>query len=449
MIFCYVGKPRNGKSLKAMMRILWTLQNTKRYIVTNMVIDFDRVQDWCDARGLKIWARARIRILSTKEEMRHFWLYRDGMELARPADYDEPKGKGDVDYTVLFTDPRFFDGENSEGIPVQRGTLYVIDEIHTLYPARGWQGTPRHADFYCSQHGKLNDEIIFITQNTKLVDPNFYRLAQEFHYVRNHRLLKHGKFRGADKFVATIYEAPAATGKEPTMNTETFALDLEVACCYDTAAGVGMPGGTAADVGARAKGVPLWSVWAVLVVAIAFAWWAFGAVSEAGVRLANGVIENGTLSGEPMRVVGADAAASPAPAPSAEQAVKQVVPRREKGTSYLATEGGVTVVRYYVDGYSARVELSDGRILDQDSPRLGAIGHNWVEVDGERLLWRAAPSEFYRPPDPAPVVGSAGVESAAVAGAGSQPHVSPAWLSDPSRAVGAAALETVPTPPRG
>lgn len=422
-----------------MMRILWTLQNTKRYIVTNMVIDFDRVQDWCDARGLKIWVRSRIRILTTKEEMRHFWLYRDGMELPKPADYDDSKGKGDVDYSPLFEAPRFFSGENAEGLPVQCGTLYVIDEVHTLFPARGWQGTPRHADFYCSQHGKLNDEVIFITQNTKLVDPNFYRLAQEFHYCRNHRLLKHGRFRGNNKFVATIYEAPAATGKEPTMNEETFHLDLEVAACYDTSAGVGMPGGSAADVAMRVKGIPIWAGWAAIVAAIFALWWAFGWASDAGRRIAAGAVEHGTLTGEPIdarqgKFVGGqllpgrpDYPADPPQPPKAE--------RRQPGTSYLAMEDGTTLVRYSVSADGARVELSDGSVIDHTSPRLGRIGNGWAEIDGERILWRSPPSEFYRPPDPP--------ASVAVASAPVLPAVPRQAPADPSRSVGGAALETV------
>lgn len=98
---------------------------------------------------------------------------------------------------------------------------------------------------------------------------------------------------------------------------------------------------------------------------------------------------------------------------------------------YAATASGATVVRYYVNAYSARVELSDGRILDRSSPRLGSIGPNWVEIDGERILWRAAPSDFYRAPE-MPSVSPYGAPA-------------PAPAADRAFSVQGAALETVRT----
>lgn len=277
MIHFLVGKPRNGKSLRAMMHIVRMLETTDRDVVTNMVLDLDELQQLLDTRGHNFSVRHRVRIL-TDAEARNFWMCRGrGYDLPRPPDYDDKNG-ADVDYSSLFTDPRFIRGgkaalESVTGPLDLRGTCYVVDEAHNYWPARGYQNTPRHATFYCSQHGKLNDECFFITQNTKLIDPNFYRLAQDFTYCRNHRLLKFGMFRGDDKFVAKTYESPAVSANEVTLNVETFRLDLAVARCYDTSAGVGMPGGGTADKGARAKGVPLKMVILGLAAVLAlFAW---------------------------------------------------------------------------------------------------------------------------------------------------------------------------------
>lgn len=275
MIHFLVGKPRNGKTLRAMMHIIEQLTTTSRFVVTNMVLRFDLLQELLDARGHNVHVIDRVTQL-TDEEVRNFWLYRGGgYKLTAPADYDEKKG-AHVDYGPLFEDPRFRVGNRllgPDGQPAHfRGVAYFIDECHTIWPARGWQGTPRHADFYCSQHGKLNDEVWFITQNVKLVDPNFARLAQDFTYCRNHRIEKHGRFRGDDKFTAKTYPGPVSSGNEVTLNVETYRLDKAVADCYDTSAGVGMPGGGTADAGHRAKGISLRWVWVGLAAAIALIW---------------------------------------------------------------------------------------------------------------------------------------------------------------------------------
>jgi Zonular occludens toxin (Zot) len=398
MIYVYVGKPRNGKSLRAMMRILWTLEHTLRFIVTNMVLDLDEIQEWADKRGLRINARRRFFFLVTKEQMQNFWLYRDGLELTKPHDYHEKNGRGDVDYAPMFQERRFWDESKKTDTPTLKGTLYVIDEIHTLFPARGWQGTPRHADFYNSQHGKLNDEVIFITQNTKLVDPNFYRLAQEFHYCRNHRLMKHGRFRGANKFTAHIYDGPANDSGQVTLNVEEFALDLEVARCYDTSAGVGMPGGGTADAGARAKGIPLWTVWACIAAAIAGVYYVFNYVIP-GVtsKYLTSAVHDGSiipLEKKPSTPVESLSSAPPngstvkpasglfsAPDASAVESPLEPI------LSTSVPERPLYVTGYVAKGSRINVQLSDGRVITEKDAELARVERNAVHlVSGQRLF---------------------------------------------------------------
>lgn len=270
MIHFYVGKPRNGKSLKAMFAIWDALTTTDRYIITNMVIFVDILQALLIKRGFgHINVRARLRMLDDKET-KDFWLHREHGALPIPSDYADKVGD-DVDYSPIFNNPLYYVGgqvgDDNAPHPL-KGTLYIIDEVHTHWRARGWQGTPRHVEFYNSQHGKLNDMVIFITQNTKLVDQNFIRLAQDFTYCRNHRLEKHGKFRGDNKLTASTYPGPVSNSNEVTLNVEEYKLDLEMAQCYDTSAGVGMPGGGVADGGFRSKGVPLKMVWVGLAVVL-------------------------------------------------------------------------------------------------------------------------------------------------------------------------------------
>ncbi|MFA6287150.1 MAG: zonular occludens toxin domain-containing protein [Opitutaceae bacterium] len=410
MIDIFVGKPRNGKSLRAMMRILKTLVETQRYVVTNMVLDLDRIQDYLDKRGVKTNAHQRILILTSKEQMKHFWLYREfGVVLVTPPDYNEKTG-GDVDYAPLVNDQRFWLPAKEGHTPVMRGTLYVIDEIHTLFPARGWQGTPRHADFYNSQHAKLNDECVFITQNTKLVDPNFYRLAQEFHYCRNHRLMKHGRFKGANKFTVHIHDGPASTGKEPTLNVEEFKLDLEVACCYDTSAGVGMPGGGAADAGARTKGIPLWMVWAVIGFCIGGVYWFFNyEMPKLTNKYLTSAVKHGTLkpgSGSPVGAPGVPAVVSqsvPGAAPQGAKPATEADYPLESIYEDTKPEKPLYATGYVVRGKHVNVQLSDGRILTEHSPELLTVERNAVILRGGQRLYflsykpREAPKEPVQP----------------------------------------------------
>jgi len=301
MIHFFVGRPRNGKSLLVTKKILELLVSTRMFFVVNMALRLDEMQYYLDRRGHKIHVRDRVLILTEQDQMKHFWLYRNhGVVLKKPEGYDEKNGPN-VDYTQIMEDPRFFVERQTEDGLVRdfQGTCYGIDECHTLWPARGWQGTPRHADFYLSQHAKLNDMCLFVTQNTKLVDPNFYRLAQDFTYCVNGRLQKFGRFRGANKFVATTYQNPVMiNGAEPSMNVLEYSLDLEVAKCYDTSAGVGMPGGGTADVGFRVPGISLKWVWVVIGLAIAGVYVFFNYVMpDVTNKYLKGAVKGGNLQG--------------------------------------------------------------------------------------------------------------------------------------------------------
>lgn len=371
MISVFVGKPRNGKSYLAVLRILAILETTLMDVVTNMVLDLDEIQLYTDARGFSINVRSRVRML-TDDQVNDFWLFRVGYELAKPVGYDDRKSAVNVDYSPLFELPQFrIQNDMTKGL---RGTLFVIDEIHTKFPARGWQQTTRHADFYCSQHAKLGDQCIFITQNTKLVDPNFYRLAQDFTFCRNGRLEKHGRFRGANKFTAKTYPVPPSTGHEVTLNVEEYKLDLAVAACYDTSAGVGMPGGGSADKGFRVKGISLRWVW-VGLGGVLVACWAFFTyvLPHFTNRFMAGAISPGTQAKSvPALPVPASTSTHVSPAVDTEPALWV--------RGFVISGGGRSVI----------VWLSDGRTLNERSPGLESIAADGQSVVFEgRRLWLA------------------------------------------------------------
>lgn len=263
MIHALLGRPRNGKSYLACSIILDTLKEPKGpCVVTNISLDLDEVEQYV---GGERSVRNRIRIL-TDDELRAFYLYRsDGrggcLDISQPPDSDK---QSLLDFSPIF--------EKSIR------TLYVLDEIHTIWPARGWQGTSRHLMHYLSQHAKLGDNVYWISQNSKLVDAQWLRVSQDFGYCTNRRLKKYGKFRGGNGFVCRTYSNPQVFENQlqPAMESKDYSLDLAVARCYDTSAGVGMPGGGVADAGERRKGLPLWLLWALpvgLALAVGLGMW--------------------------------------------------------------------------------------------------------------------------------------------------------------------------------
>ncbi|EIQ00227.1 Zonular occludens toxin (Zot) [Opitutaceae bacterium TAV1] len=381
MIHFLVGKPRNGKSLLAMMRVFQQLTTTGRYIVTNMVLDLDRLQALCIERGFPhVCVRNRVKML-TDEETKDFWLHRAcGVVLPVPSNYKDKQG-ADVDYSPLFNDPRFYtESQSEDGLTLRNptGTCYVIDEIHTHWPARGSWGTPRHVTFYNSQHGKLGDMCIFITQNTKLIDPNFIRLAQDFTYCRNHRIQKYGRIRGEDKFTAHTYPGPVENDREVTLNIETYKLDLPLAKCYDTSAGVGMPGGGTADGGERAKGIPLKMVWVVLGVVllcvVVFLKWGLPKLTRKYVAPAL----TGQRPGSPDASGSSPSLPAPALVPG-EGVLSDAAP---------AVDQSVRWMRLVRVGGRIHVHLTDGRIVT--APSLVAYDAGGVVdfVDLEGRGWR-------------------------------------------------------------
>lgn len=387
MIHFLVGKPRNGKSLRAMMFIWEELTSGSRCIITNMVLDLDVLQSLLIKRGFPhVDLRRRVRMLDDLET-KNFWLYRpDGYVLPRPAGYDDKTGP-DVDYSPLF------DFETGE----VRSVCYVIDEVHTHWRARGWAGTPRHVDFYNSQHGKLGDRVIFITQNTKLVDANFIRLAQDFGYCRNHRLEKHGRFRGDNKFTMHVYPGPVANDKEVTLNVETYKLDLELAECYDTSAGVGMPGGGKADAGFRAKGIPLWTVWAGLAAVLVVCWGVFTFVVP---KFANGYLARG-ISGQSLTGHVPDLASPPvaavSPAPLVQAAPASVV-----------LQAKPKIRGYAIAGERVRVLTEFGETLTEDiEDGVESIRRNKVRVNGETFYLMPAAERPIPAPVPSPALPTA------------------------------------------
>ena len=135
------------------------------------------------------------------------------------------------------------------------GVFYVLDEVHIAFNSRAWADTGAEVLYYLSQHRKLGDDVICITQAIANVDKQFRSVAQDYTYIKNLSKQRIGLFRLPALFWRHTYSQPATDTSKP-MESGTFKLDVAgVASLYDTAKGVGIHGRAGADTNARKKGL--------------------------------------------------------------------------------------------------------------------------------------------------------------------------------------------------
>lgn len=278
------GKPGGGKTLKAFSDLVDLLKSDdKRPLVTNITIDLDKLQHYLHDLDISLQVSERVYLLD-EDQTRSFYLYRGPLVLDCPPIIN----KGDED---LMPDYR----PSIEHPVAGRGVVYFIDEIHLFFNSREWMKTGKRAIYYLSQHRKLNDTVHCITQSINNVDKQFRSLAQDFSYVRNHRVEKFKGFRRGNGFVETVYLQPVTSGLEEPSEKHTFSLDLKLADCYRTAGGVGLPGSNAGDAGRKVKGLALKWVWVGLGVALLFLCWLLFQAPKLGRTAAESV-----MSGKPQ-----------------------------------------------------------------------------------------------------------------------------------------------------
>jgi hypothetical protein len=183
--------------------------------------------------------------LLTDEEMATFFCFRgEDVHLASVTNVEWRNGKR-PDYSAVK------DG----------GVFYVLDEVHIAFNARKWAETGNEVLYYLSQHRKLGDDVVCITQAISNVDKQFRSVAQDYTYIKNLSKQRLGLFRMPSLFMRSTYAQPA-TDNSKAMENGTFSLDVSgIASCYDTAKGVGIHGRKGADTKERKSGVHwLWFV---------------------------------------------------------------------------------------------------------------------------------------------------------------------------------------------
>jgi len=240
----------------AVKLLITELVTTSRPIVTNLPIQFDGLaeylsehhEDWYVTQRNHF--RERITIIK-EEQLQTFFLNR---------------GKGQVIAGV--SNDELGRGKFPDFSQVNWGVAYFIDEVHIAFNARNWGKTGHQVLYYLSQHGKLGDTVVCITQSVGNVDKQFRSVAQDFTYVKNLSKQKFGLFKlPGVVHRSTFLSVPTSDAIRPC-ETGTFKIDVAgLGKCYDTSQGVGIFGAGDADKKEIPKGID-WKMGVVAVVVI-------------------------------------------------------------------------------------------------------------------------------------------------------------------------------------
>jgi len=345
------GKPRGGKSLYAVKLIVDELVYGTRPVFTNVPLVLSELNSYLQKqfpdKSVNLFERVR---LLTDDEAAKFWCYRPhGVEILCLSKEDWAKGKR-PDYVGVIDD----------------GVFYAIDEVHNFFNSRNWMETGRDVLYYLSQHAKLGDTVLAITQHVGNVDKQFRSVTQDYTYLRNLAKERMGVFKMPGVFLRKTYLQPATDTSKP-METGTFRLDVSgLAACYNTAVGVGIHG-RQADKLEKKKG-------------LSWVWFAVGVPIVVMIALHYGprALAN-AFSPKSMMALGAGSTGKPeVPTVGKEYPVPQSVQRAMTNAGVVAPEllrsnfSAIVPAELFVTGYSIFgsnliFTLSDGRVVR--SPR--------------------------------------------------------------------------------
>ena len=226
MIKIITGVPGEGKSLYATHLLVEELIDSNRHVVTNLPLNLEKL-------NLEFLKRYDVDCISDRITI-----------------------VDDSQLTEIFT---------LEGLYPTEGRFFVLDEAQIPFNSRNWAKTGEGVLFYLSQHRKLGDDVICITQSAGNLDKQFRSVAQSFVRCRNHSTKRAGVFRGRKRFNANYFETELMKGEVSYSNP--YVIDWR-ADLYDTASGTGIKG-TNADKNKKLKGISIW--WGVLLAVLVVA----------------------------------------------------------------------------------------------------------------------------------------------------------------------------------
>lgn len=251
-----LGKPGGGKSYFALLEIIEELVFGIRTIVTNLPLDLGALNAYLQKNypNADIDLHKRVRLL-TEEETKFFFAHREyGRDFVIPSEEETKRTGAHIQY-----------GDPSLMVPV----FYIIDEAHVCFDARAWMTSGPHLTFYNSQHRKFGDEVWFITQFLALLDKRCTGFSQEFITVRNYGMERLAFFKGPKGQHVATTTLSKPDGNAVVTNTRNFRLDVEIANCYCTTAGVGIMSGRSSKPREKeTKGLQWWYAIPLVVLVI-------------------------------------------------------------------------------------------------------------------------------------------------------------------------------------
>jgi hypothetical protein len=405
------GLPGNGKSLLATRWIVEELVYGKRPVITNVALKREELAAFIAREHPTADVDLHTRLVLLDEDATgRFWLTRGvGLRLAHVTTECEKEGKR-LDFTKVIIPTQEYATElRQSGLEISSslageawnadgahfwvsayalgGVLYVIDEIHIYFDSRAWQTTGQSALFYLSQHRKLGDDVVCITQSLENVEKRFRKLAQDFTYVKYLKKLKFGfgLFSPPPVFLRSVYTSPPGPTSK-AMETRTYTLDVSgYASCYDTAAGVGVVGNRA-DTMEKSRGLNY--KWFVVVVALFIGGLYF--VPNVFSALLGFGLDKMMVTGGKKPDTHPAGTAAPSSAPLVASSNREPMVVVMTTTKPIEDSDSVYMTAYVVAAGIGRVGLSDGRWLRGNDPLLTQVTDSWCVYDGVR--YRQAPA---------------------------------------------------------
>lgn len=398
MFYCLVGAKGGGKSYGALEMIKDELRLTDRLIMTNLPINFGRLQRWVDSQGWSKVVDVAMRIVRlTDQQVTEWFLWHRGGRIAKfqtvaragegtlEADYSERAGDG--------------------------GIFFVIDEAHIPFPSDKWAAVARQCSFYATQERKLLDDTVFCTQCPDQLAKPLRQLMQE--WVESRNMNKEPilglRFPRRFRWRATLRQPD---GREQTaISHRIVKMDVELAGCYDTLAGVGIVGRGDPNQERGARGIR-WQIGLMLacmaiLCVILGVWfggrWGFLAVQKGVVGMVGLDIKDGKVSSSIVEATGFGVVAPEiktameqglgnvrgevqrvsSPSFASNETMRVIQGRVVMGSS--ASLEPVTVNGWRLQGNRVTVYLSDGRVITERDPKLRHVGKDGVDYGDEHF----------------------------------------------------------------
>jgi hypothetical protein len=222
------------------------------------------------------------------------------------------------------------------------GVLYIIDEAHLLFDARHYKDTAEALTVYNSQHAKLLDDCIFVTQFLGLIEKRVKGFAEYFHVFRNFAGVKTMQFLAMPGRIRESIYSVEPGGAAKADEEHWHKMDFKRAACYSTMTGVGLAGGTRVDQ-RKVKGfrLPWWAVFVGIITLGLGLWYGTQAISKK-VVLGLGKVDPGVSRASAVPVRGAG------------------------GSNAVETAERVEMTGFSQFGSRVEVFLTDGRVLTEN-----------------------------------------------------------------------------------